>query len=105
MSISSVFSALTAGTHKTAEGIIAVDNALLGYAKVAVNSYIDLGRKSVSAKSVSDLFDLQVAHAHDRVEQRAANAREVIDPAQRKMQDAYAPIKDVFERAPAPDAK
>lgn len=94
--ISGLFQALTFGTRAAVEGVIAVDKALLGYAGEAAKSYADLGRQSVSAKSVSDLFDLHVAHAHDRIEQNAANTREVLELAQSKAKEAYTPVQVVL---------
>lgn len=89
-----LFQALTTGTRTAVEGVIAVDKALLGYAGEAVKSYAELGRQSFSAKCMSDLFDLHVAHAHDRIEQNAANTREVLELASTKAREAYAPVQD-----------
>lgn len=88
-----LFSALTASSRLAFQGAVAVDKAVLGYATEAVKSYADLGRQSVSAKTVNDLVDLHVAHAHNRIEKNAANTREVLDMAQSKAKEAYAPVK------------
>ena len=88
--------AIFLGGRKAVEGVIEVDKALFGYAREALNSYASLGRNVVSAKSVSEVFDMQVAHAHDRIEQNAANTREVLDLTQSKAKEAYAPVKDAI---------
>ncbi|WCR05900.1 phasin family protein [Paracoccus fistulariae] len=93
--VSGLFSALTTGTRTALEGVIAVDKTLLGYVGEAAKSYAKLGRQSFQASSMSELFDLHVAHAHDRIEQNAANTREVLDLAQTKAKEAYAPIQEV----------
>lgn len=90
----SIANAVFLGGRKAVEGVIEVDKALFGYAREALTSYATLGRNAVNAKSVSELFDMQVAHAHDRIEQTAGNTREVLDLAQAKAIEAYAPVKE-----------
>lgn len=92
----SIANAFFLGGRKTVEGVIEVDKALFGYAREALNSYATLGRNVVNAKSMSELFDMQVAHAHDRIEQNAANTREVLDLAQTKAKEAYVPVKEAM---------
>jgi hypothetical protein len=95
--ITNVFSALTQATRKTVEGVIAVDKTLLGYAKNAVTSYVDLGKASLQAKCLNDLIDLQAAYAHNSIETTAANAREVVDMSRTKAKEAYAPVKEIID--------
>lgn len=94
--VSGIFQALTTSSRALFETTIAVDKALLGYANDAVTGYAKLGRESINAKCVNDLIDLHVAYAHDRVEQNAANTREVLDLTQTKLKEAYAPVQTVL---------
>jgi hypothetical protein len=93
----SMFGALFAASRATVAGVIEVDRALIGYARDAVTNYIDLGKKTVQARNLNDLLNLHVASAHARVENTAANAREIVELSRQKLQEAYAPVKEVVE--------
>lgn len=86
-----------AASRKAVEGVIAVDKALLGYARDAASSYVELGKETIRAKNVDELINLYAANAHARVEASAANAREVVELTKDKVTEAYAPVKDVLE--------
>ena len=96
-SVSNLFGACFSAGRKTIEGMIEVDKALYGYAKDAVGSYATLSKETMKAKSINDVIDLHVASAHARVEANAANTREVIEMTREKIQDAYAPVKEVID--------
>ncbi len=90
-----LFSAVFQSGRSAVEGIIEVDKALLGFAKDAFNGYVDLGKKSMQAKCINDLIDLQAAHAHASIENGAANAREIVELSRSKAKEAYAPVKEI----------
>lgn len=45
---------------------------------------------------VSGLFDIHFAHAHDRIEQNMADARDALDLAQTKAKGVYEPLKQAI---------
>lgn len=94
---SDLFLAFAHGGRAAFDGVVAVDKAVLGYASDAAKSYYEFGRKTIEAKSIDSLLDLNVAFAHDRIDATAANSREVVDLVQSKASAAYAPIKDALE--------
>ncbi|MEO0678903.1 MAG: phasin family protein [Pseudomonadota bacterium] len=94
---STVFSALTAASRSAVMGVWEVDKALFGYARDAVRGYVDLGRETLRAKSLSDMLDLHAAKAHSRIEATVANTREIVELTREKAQEAYAPIKEVVD--------
>lgn len=93
----SMFGAFFSATRTAANGVIEIDRTLFGYAKDAVVGYVDLGKKSIEARNLNDLLDLHVASAHARVENTAANAREIVELTRQKVQETYAPVKEVVE--------
>jgi hypothetical protein len=95
--VSGLFNALFTSNRKAIEGIIEVDKALLGYAKGALNGYVELGKETIKAKCLNDVIDLHAAHAHSSVEATAANAREVIELGRTKAKESYAPVKEVID--------
>lgn len=94
--VQGLFGAYFQSGRKAVEGVIAFDKALFGYAREAVESYANLGRDVVKAKSINEVVDLQVAFAHNRVEQNAANTREAIDLVKTKAKEAYEPVEGVM---------
>jgi len=94
-SSTALFGALGQFGRKYVEGMIEVDKALFGYARESVNNMVQLGRDTMSAKSVDAVLDLHVAAAHNRIENTAANTREVLDLTQAKLKEAVAPVKEV----------
>jgi len=92
-----LFGATFAASRKAIEGVIAIDKALLGYARDAASSYVDLGKDTIKAKNVEELINLYAANAHARVEANAANAREVVELTKEKVTETYAPVKDVID--------
>lgn len=91
-----IFSALATSGRAAFAGIIEVDKTLFGYAKDAVTGYVDHGKKSLQAKNINDLVDLQAAYAHANIEASVANAREIVDLSRTKTIEAYAPVKDAY---------
>jgi hypothetical protein len=100
----SMFGALFAASRATVTGVIEIDRALIGYARDAVTNYVDLGKKTVQARNLNDLLNLHVASAHARVENTAANAREIVELSRLKLQEAYAPVKEVVDTYRGPKA-
>lgn len=94
--VTDLFGAFYHSGRKSVEGVIAVDKALLGYAKDTVSGTYDAARKSMGAKDINELIDIQASYAHRYIEASATNAREAIDLARMKALDAYAPLKDAF---------
>lgn len=92
-----MFGAAVTASRNAISGVIEIDRTLIGYAKDAVTGYVDLGKKTVQARNLNDLLDLHVASAHARVENTAANAREIVELTRQKLQETYAPVKDVVE--------
>ena len=92
---SQMLGALVSASRKAVAGVIEVDKTLFGYAKDAVVSYVELGKETVQAKSLSDVLDLHVARAHARIEATAANTREIVELTRQKLNETYAPVKDV----------
>ena len=92
-----LFGATFAASRKAIEGVIAIDKALLGYARDAASSYVELSKDTVKAKNVEELINLYAANAHARIEANAANAREVVELAKDKVAETYAPVKDVID--------
>ena len=95
--ITSLFGAYFNAGKNAIEGIVEVDKALLGYAKTSFDGYVALGKETMRAKSLEDVIDLHTAHAHERIEANAANAREVVELTRDKAKLAYAPVKEVIE--------
>ena len=93
----SMFGAVVTASRNAVSGVIEIDRTLIGYARDAVTSYVDLGKKTVQARNMNDLLDLHVANAHARVENAAANTREIVELSRQKLQEAYAPVKEVVE--------
>lgn len=94
---SQMFNALFSASRKAVGGVIEVDRALFGYARDAVTDYVELGKETMQAKSLTDVLDLYVARAHARVEATAANTREIVDLTRQKLTETYAPLKEVVE--------
>ncbi len=94
--VSGLFNAYLTSGRKAIEGIIEVDKALFGYAKDAVEGYVDLGKETVRAKCLNDVIDLHAAYAHARIEATAANAREVVELGKDKAKEAYAPVREAI---------
>ena len=92
---SQMLGALVSASRKAVAGVIEADKTLFGYAKDAVVSYVELGKETVQAKSLSDVLDLHVARAHARIEATAANTREIVELTRQKLNETYAPVKDV----------
>lgn len=100
----SMFGAVFAASRTAIAGVIEIDRALIGYARDAVTNYVDLGKKTVQARNLNDLLNLHVASAHARVENTAANAREIVELSRLKLQEAYAPVKEVVDTYRGPKA-
>lgn len=92
-----LFGATFAASRKMVEGVIAVDQALIGCMRDAASSYVDLGKKTFRAKNVDELINLYAANAHARIEANAANAREVVELAKDKATESIAPVKEVLD--------
>jgi len=91
----SFFGAVFTAGRTAVAGVIEVDRTLIGYARDAITGYVELGKKSIQARNLNDLLDLHVASAHARVENTAANAREIVELSRQKLEEAYAPVKEI----------
>lgn len=92
-----LFGAYVTTLRKAAQGIVAVDKAILTQMNTAGKEFIDLGRDTMRAKCLNDVLDLQAAYAHARVEANAANAREIIEMTKDHAKEAYAPVKEIID--------
>lgn len=95
VAVSSLVDAVFKAGRTAVVGVVEIDRTLLGYAKDAVTSYIDLGKQTVQARNVKELLELHVARAHAGVETTAANMREIVELSRQTLQDSYAPVKEV----------
>lgn len=93
----SLFGAYIGCLRKTADGVIAVDKAILAQLNTAGKEFVELGRGTLQAKCLNDVLDLQAAYAHARVEASAANAREIIEMTKDHAKEAYASVKEVID--------
>lgn len=92
-----LFGAYVTTLRKAAEGLIAVDKAILIQMNTAGKEFVELGRDTMRAKCLNDVLDLQAAYAHARVEANAANAREIIEMTKDHAKEAYAPVKEIID--------
>jgi len=90
----SLISAVYKAGRTAVVGVIEIDRTLLGYAKDTVTGYVDLGKQTLQARNLNELLELHVADAHARVENTAANVREIVDLSRQKLQESYAPVKE-----------
>ncbi|SEB00641.1 phasin family protein [Rubrimonas cliftonensis] len=100
---SKMLGALASASRNAVAGVIEVDKALFGYARDAVTGYVELGKETIQAKSLSDVLDLHVARAHARIEATAANTREIVELTREKLSETYAPVKEVVAAYRAKD--
>ncbi len=100
----SLFGAFFSAGRTAVEGVIEIDRTLIGYARDAVTNYVDLGKQTVQARNLNELLDLYVANAHSRVENTAANTREIVDLSRQKLDETYAPVKEVIDTYRGPSA-
>jgi phasin family protein len=88
------FDAVAASGKATLEGVIAIDEALLGYTRVAFDDTVAHWREALKAKNVADLLELQKQFAQGRYETVSEQGRELVDLTREQVEKSWSPLRE-----------
>lgn len=93
--------AFGAGGKAYVSGLVELNKTLFGYGKEIFDGAVEHSKKTLAAKNMREVMELQAAYAQTRVETSTAHVKEFADLARVKAQAALAPIVDAVKSAKA----
>jgi phasin family protein len=90
----SAFEAAAASGKATLEGVITVDEALLGYTRVAFDDTVAHWREALKAKNVADLVEQQKRFVEGRYETVSNQGRELVELTREQIEKSLSPLRE-----------
>jgi hypothetical protein len=91
-------SAVTAGGKAYVNGILELSRTLGGFGREILTDAGDHVRKTVQAKCIREVAELQAAYAQHRIEMSATHTKEFADLAGAKSKEVIKPLADLINQ-------